>query len=208
MKILIINNAELQDKNFNQPLIDVISYLSPYEVVNFRNIPPIEQLSSSYDGIIFSGVPLWYGRNTIEERLEFMNWVLHIQIPVMGICIGHQNIGLLFGSLVSDGIEAEEGIQMINVLREEDPIFDGMPRHFRVMALHTCSISVPTDFKLLAKSSRCVNEAMKHYDKDIYGFQFHPELHKDSLPILENFIKISQKKRSQSLQSDAMLISV
>ena len=55
--------------------------------------------------------------------------------------------------------------------------------------------TLPPDFKLLATSSLCDIEAMKHKDKPIYGIQFHPEVHhtKQGHLIFENFYRVCQE---------------
>lgn len=196
MKILIIDNAEHEDRKFNKPLIDTASSLVSCDVVNYKDIPSSERISSTYGGVILSGVPIEYSRNTIEDRHTFLDWVIDIQIPVLGICLGHQIVGTLFDASVMTNYEAEEGIRTVSVLRD-DPILEGMPFCFEVRALHTCSITVPEDFLLLARSSGCVNEIMKHHEKDIYGFQFHPELLGGSIRLVENFISIAKSKAEQ-----------
>ena len=56
-------------------------------------------------------------------------------------------------------------------------------------------ITLPDDFEILASSSKCAIEAMKHKDKDIYGIQFHPEVQHTPRggEIFENFYKLCKE---------------
>jgi GMP synthase (glutamine-hydrolysing) len=71
----------------------------------------------------------------------------------------------------------------------ESVLFDKLPTVFDVMEDHCESISIPEGFELLASSDECINEAMQHKDKMIYGLQFHPEVSGNfGRVIIENFV--------------------
>jgi GMP synthase (glutamine-hydrolysing) len=190
-KLLVINNAEPADRSFNEPLFEAVAGLADYEVVEYRDIPPYAQLRQQYGGVILSGVPLHYGFETIDDRLPYLDWIRQTEMPVLGICLGHENIGRLFGATVIDGEEAEEGPCQLRIV-QDDPLFQGLGSTMAAMTLHSASMTVPTEFQLLASSAVCINEVMRHAERPIYGLQFHPESSADGCIMLHNFAALAQ----------------
>jgi len=143
----------------------------------------------SFSGIIISGAPTLLTQVNQQEYLDKFNFLKSIEIPVLGICLGHQIIGLLNGSK----IQAEKMIdkmEQIEILKEND-LFAGIQDFGLFREEHLEFISLPENFTLLAKSESCDNEAMKHKNKNIYGVQFHPEVSDDNgKKLFTNFLKL------------------
>ena len=126
----------------------------------------------------------------MDPYIEHINWLKEYQNPILGICFGHQLIGLLYGSFGSRMKENRDWLE-IEVFTES-LLFDKLPTVFDVMEDHCESISIPAEFELLASSDECINEAMQHKDKMIYGLQFHPEVSGNfGRVIIENFVNCS-----------------
>lgn len=143
-------------------------------------------------GIIISGAPILITEVDTLPYLEQLSWILNANIPVLGICFGHQILGLLHDANAARQMEDRDW-QTIEAL-EEHPLFDKLPMEFQMVEDHCESISVPRDFKLLAVSDVCVNEAMYHKTKSFFGVQFHPEVSgNQGTLIIENFVNICQK---------------
>jgi GMP synthase (glutamine-hydrolysing) len=109
----------------------------------------------------------------------------------LGICLGHQIIGLLYGAEIQAGkrIDKKERIEII----KENDLFKNIKNFSLFKQAHCESITLPTEFILLAKSKSCENEAMKHKNKKIYGVQFHPEVsEKNGRKLFDNFVKITK----------------
>lgn len=189
MAVLIIDNAEVIDGNFNKPLFKSLESISEIDVVQYRMTPDTD-IIASYGGVVLSGVPTSYDMESIMDRHEYMRWLDDVDVPVLGICLGHQSIGTYYGAEVILGLEAEEGLNDIGVT-EPDPIFDIMGDEFAAEALHWCSISIPEDFIPLARSETCLNQIMRHRSRPIYGVQFHPELLQATQPLLANFVQLA-----------------
>jgi GMP synthase (glutamine-hydrolysing) len=147
-------------------------------------------------GVVVSGAPLLITEMDVTFYLEKMTWIKTTEIPVLGICFGHQLIGLLFGAFGSL-MREDRDWQTIESL-EETPLFDKLPKEFQMIEDHCETISIPPNFILLASSDACINEGMKHKEKALYGVQFHPEVSGNhGIILLENFVKICQSKISK-----------
>jgi GMP synthase (glutamine-hydrolysing) len=165
------------------------------QFLDYKTIPFLDfklEDHSNLIGIIISGAPLLITEMDLTPYREKSKWILNIELPVLGICFGHQIIGLQYGAFASM-IREDRGWQEIEFLIK-DPIFDRMPTVTEMMEDHCEAISIPANFNLFASSDSCVNEAMKHKEKNLYGVQFHPEVSGNMGSVLiENFIKICEK---------------
>ena len=160
-----------------------------YQTVSFLDLTNEHLLEKK--GIVISGAPLLITEIDITPYLEKVNWLKTIDIPVLGICFGHQLIGITFGAFGSR-MKEDRDWQTIEVF-EESELFAKLPTEIEMMEDHCESISIPSGFKLIAASDACVNEAMKHCSRPIYGVQFHPEVSGNHGRVLfENFISICE----------------
>ncbi|MFZ9027560.1 MAG: glutamine amidotransferase-related protein [Crocinitomicaceae bacterium] len=142
-----------------------------------------------YTGIIISGAPILLTEQNIDPYLEVLNGILETKKPLLGICFGHQLIGLKYGSIASK-MRTISDMEEISVL-EDSPLFNRLPQEISMMEDHCETISIPKGFKLLASSDSCVNEAMEKRDAAIYGVQFHPEVSGNhGAIVIQNFISI------------------
>lgn len=164
------------------------------EFMDFKTVPFLDFKPNDYPeakGIIISGAPLLITEMNMEKHLEASSWLKTIEIPVLGICFGHQVMGMQYGAFGSK-IREDRDWQEIEQM-ETDSIFSRMPNVFQMMEDHCEVISIPPGFKLLASSDASINEAMRHKDKNLIGVQFHPEVSGNMGSILiENFIKICE----------------
>lgn len=113
-------------------------------------------------------------------------------IPLLGVCFGHQLLAHVNGGTVEKGQHAEYGITRI-VVDKEDELFVGIPKEFNAWASHFDEVkTLPREFVRLAHSGQCRYEAMRHRTKKLFGLQFHPEVwHTEhGEKILENFLKV------------------
>jgi len=141
------------------------------------------------DGVVLSGAPILLTEVDREPYLKKMKWLDNYQKPVLGICFGHQIVGLHFGASISRQPE-DRNKQLIEVLMH-NPLFEDLDTEFYMQEDHCESISIPPGFELSATSDLCVNEAMFHKEKPIFGVQFHPEVSGENGQILfKNFTKL------------------
>jgi len=161
--ILIIDCGSKKTKN----IAEILSK------TGFKNktIQMGSDIPSDISGIIISGSPILLTEKDHSYKFEFIK---NLDIPVLGICFGHQIIGLLYGSKIQTGerIKGEQEIELV----KNDILFSGLNNSCSFVEDHKEYIDVPKDFDLLAKSRSCDVEAIKHKTKRIYGVQFHPEV--------------------------------
>lgn len=200
MKLLIIDNADAADKQFNEALVQTVSRLAECDVIHYKEIPHREEILTAYSGIILSGVPVHYSFESIRDRASYFGWLQHTSIPVLGICLAHQAMGMLFGASIIEEQEAEMGVNIMQTV-QSDAVLQGIPASFDAYTLHRASITVPETFDVLVRSEVCGNEIMKHKERHIYGFQFHPELSPDAEIFFKNFIAIAAAAQGQSTLS-------
>ena len=157
------------------------------EVVPLANL---ENGIGNWEKVIISGAPILLSQ--IEDPTEYIEkarTILNLEIPVLGICFGHQIIGMHYGAQCKMG-EEDRADQLIHQI-VEDSIFSGLEQSFVMMQDHCEYINVPDSFIHLGRSAVTEVEVMKHQSKPIYGCQFHPEVSgKTGLQFISNFLKI------------------
>lgn len=170
------------------PLIEEIVFeYADYETMPFFEVT--QEIADSFDGIIISGAPILITEEDMEPYLTQASWIKTTNIPVLGICFGHQLIGLFyeaFGSRMKDCRSMNEIEQFVDC-----PLLYRLPDVFDMQEDHCESISIPQEFELVANSDECVNEVMQHETRKIYGVQFHPESSGNfGHIVLENFVEL------------------
>lgn len=131
-------------------------------------------------------------RMIFQEEIDF---VRDTDLPILGICFGHQLIGLAHGSRIADLGQTVRGYKDIKLLGD-DRIFAGLPNVIRVTESHRQGLTmVPKGFRHIAESTTSHVEAIVHETRPMYGVQFHPERFEDRHPhgqtIIQNFVKIA-----------------
>lgn len=187
MKILVVNNHG----QYNHRIYRTLHYLKiPAEMIpNTTTLDEIKEKEAI--GIVLGGGP------SIERAGNSAEYVKNLDIPILGICLGHQIIAQTYGAEIgAAGAESYAKIRL-DIINEND-IFKGLGDEMEVWASHKDEVkTLPEGFKLLATSSICSVEAMKHESKPIYGIQFHPEVHhtENGEKIFENFYGVCKKLR-------------
>ncbi len=144
---------------------------------------------TKFKGFVISGAPILLTDLDPAPYLEKFAWLQNENRPILGICFGHQILGLLNGARIAK-MKEDRVFQEIEVI-QDDPLFLRLPDVFEMQEDHCEHISIPKDFEHLACSDTCINEAMKHKTKLHYGVQFHPEVSGNYGNILlENFVNI------------------
>lgn len=143
----------------------------------------------SGDGIVISGAPILLTEKDPKEYLKFSEQIKTVKVPILGICFGHQLIGMHFGSQIKRCAEDRDW-QKIHFFRDTK-LTTGFSEIMDFKEDHCECIDLPQDFDLVASSKTCEIEMMKHQSKNIFGVQFHPETSDDNGKILmSKFIQL------------------
>jgi anthranilate synthase/phosphoribosyltransferase len=115
------------------------------------------------------------------------------KIPVLGVCLGHQCLGAVYGGKVDRAPRLMHG-KTSQVIHDRQGIFVGIPSPFEAMRYHSLVVyePVPTDLKVIATTVEGEIMALKHRQHPTYGVQFHPEsiLTEHGKQLLKNFLEL------------------
>ena len=193
--------------NYDSFVFNVEQYLKEMtddEVITVRNdaitIDDIKKMNPSK--IIFSPGPKHPKDSGI--CLEILNNTDELgNIPILGICLGHQAIGMNFGGEIKRLENPLHGkTSEITVLSENSVLFKNLPKKFKVMRYHSLYVDdIPENLEVTAKSEDGVAMAVEHKSKNIFGIQFHPEsiFTEYGKNMIRNFLNI---EISETLQND------
>ena len=116
------------------------------------------------------------------------------EIPILGVCLGHQAICAAFGATVTYAKELMHGKQSNVRFDTGCPLFRGCPEVAPVARYHSLAAdadTIPAELKITARTTDGEVMAVRHSEYPVYGVQFHPEsvMTPDGKQMLRNFIK-------------------
>ena len=119
------------------------------------------------------------------------------EVPILGVCLGHQAICVAYGATVSHAKTLMHGKQSLTELDTASPLFKGLPERVPVARYHSLAAIESTMPECLAVTARADDGeimAVQHKKYEIYGVQFHPEsiMTPDGPAMLQNFIDITR----------------
>lgn len=168
--ILIIDNYD----SFTYNLVHLVSGSSDVRVVRNDEITPDDIGALAPRGILISpgpGRPADAGvTNDVIRRFSG-------EIPVLGVCLGHQAIGEVFGGRITYAPSLMHG-KTSRVEHEADPLFEGVPSPFIATRYHSLVIdpeSLPDCLYVTARTADDVIMGVRHHEHNVSGIQFHPE---------------------------------
>nr|YP_009395516.1 Anthranilate synthase component II [Vertebrata isogona]ARW64552.1 Anthranilate synthase component II [Vertebrata isogona] len=185
--IIIIDNYD----SFTQNLVQCTGELG-YSIIVIRNnktiLEKIENINPTH--IIISpgpGKPENSGIS-LEVIQKYSN-----QIPILGICLGHQAIGYIYGGIIKKLDRPVHG-KTDEIINNQEDIFKDMPNIFKATRYHSLIIdqeTFPDELKITAWTKDGIIMALQHkYYTKLRGVQFHPESlwTKEGKMILKNFL--------------------
>ena len=115
--------------------------------------------------------------------------------PIMGVCLGHQAIGEVFGGTVVPAPQLVHGKQSKIKIKAQCKLFEGMQESFLAARYHSLVVEkegLPEELIVAAETEDGEIMAVKHRDYEVYGVQFHPEsiMTPDGMQIIKNFLSI------------------
>ena len=191
MKILLIDNYD----SFTFNLYHYISSLKT-SVDVFRNdkITDKEILKNKYNKIVISPGP---GNPNQSGNCIKIVKSLYKKIPILGVCLGHQIIGQVFGSKIIQAKKLMHGKTSL-IISKKIGILKNTPVKFEATRYHSLIIDKKTiskDLIITSETSDGVIMSIEHKKYNIHGVQFHPESIKTTIgmKILKNFINYKKK---------------
>ena len=186
MKILLIDNYD----SFTFNLYHYLSSLKTnVEVIRNDKINSKEIIKKKYDKIVISPGP-----GNPNEAGNCINIVssLYKKIPILGVCLGHQVIGQVFGSKIIQAKKLMHGKTSL-ILSHKIGILKNSPRKFEATRYHSLIVdkkNISSDLIITAETKDGVIMGLMHKKYNIHGVQFHPESIKTpiGLKLLKNFI--------------------
>lgn len=184
MRVLVLDNYD----SFTFNLVQYLGELGAEPIV-VRNdaLSPVEAASLTPDRLVISPGP---GRpEDAGYSIDYLH-VLGLEIPTLGVCLGHQAIVVAFGGTVGRAPEIRHG-KTSEITHDGRGLFAGLSNPFTATRYHSLAATfVPESLEECAWSEEGVVQAVRHRELPITGVQFHPEsvLTKEGKALLANFL--------------------
>lgn len=170
-QILVIDNYD----SFTWNLVHYLEEIGARtQVIRNDDVSSAEALALNPDGIVLSPGPC-----TPNEAGICVDVVQQapVDLPILGVCLGHQSIGAAEGGNIITAQEIRHG-KISQIRHENGPLFNGLPETYDVVRYHSLSIK-PDDLPgtLIADAFTADGEimAVRHTTRPVFGVQFHPE---------------------------------
>src|SRR5436853_2130081 len=179
---------------YNHLIVRNLKELGVYSKLLPPSVPPDELQSIDPDGLVMGGGPqsVRSPNELTGELADAARLIRQVKLPMLCICVTHQLLATAFGGVTEAARKPEFGPVEISVI-EEGRILEGLGPSFTAWESHNDEVvKVPTGFRVIARSSNCAVEAIRHEDRDIFGVQFHPEVSHTAkgVDLFKNFLHI------------------
>ncbi|MEZ0004757.1 anthranilate synthase component 2 [Flavobacterium sp. 28YEA47A] len=171
MKIVIIDNYD----SFTYNLVHYLEELSG-EVTVFRNDEFVIGELAAFDKILLSPGP------GIPDEAGLLKEVIKHYAPtksILGICLGQQAIGEVYGGSLINLDKVFHGISSkVKIVTKEEPLFKNLPEEFEVGRYHSWVVATenfPENLEITSVDENGQIMSLRHHFFDIRGVQFHPE---------------------------------
>jgi len=169
-KILVVDN-------YDSFVFNLVQYLQQLgaECTVVRNDAIAAEEASKYDGVLISPGP-----GTPEKAgisVEMIKHCAQNSIPLFGVCLGHQAIGVAFGATVSRAPELLHGKTSL-VYHQQEGVLADIPSPFTATRYHSLCVekdSVPETLRITGSTDSGLVMSIEHTTLPIQGVQFHPE---------------------------------
>jgi GMP synthase (glutamine-hydrolysing) len=151
----------------NSVFSEIVAHdISPHEIEDWQN-------RANVKGLILSGGP----QSVFEQDAPQMDQgILALDLPLLGLCYGHQLIAHMAGGSVKLAEKKEFGVAIATI---DSPVgvLRGLGKQEKVWMSHGDTVySLPQDYDTLAHTENCPVAAFRHRNRSIYGLQWHPEV--------------------------------
>jgi anthranilate synthase component 2 len=172
MKLLVLDNYD----SFTYNLVHLVKEIAPnIELEVHRNDKITLEEVGKFDKIMLSpgpGIPSEAGilQDVIRKYAPTK--------PILGVCLGHQAIGEVFGGKLTNMDKVYHGIAMDTKIVVKDILFQNTPEHFLTGRYHSWVVDTkdfPAELEITATDENGKIMALRHRTYDVRGVQFHPE---------------------------------
>lgn len=186
--LVLIDNYD----SFTYNLVQFFGELGA-EIKVFRNdqIALDALIALAPDHLVISpgpGEPLRDGGISADAMRHFTG-----KIPVLGVCLGHQCLGAIYGGRVARAPRQMHG-KTSPITHNQQGIFENISSPFDVMRYHSLIVykPIPEELEIVAETAEGEIMALKHRQHPTYGVQFHPEsiLTENGKALLKNFLEL------------------
>jgi para-aminobenzoate synthetase component 2 len=194
-KILVVDNYD----SFVYNLVQYLAQLGA-ECTVVRNDEVEANEASKYDGVLISPGPGTPERAGIS--IAMIQYCADKNIPLFGVCLGHQAIGVAFGATVSRAPELLHG-KTSQVNHQGGGVLINLPSPFTATRYHSLAVerdTVPQEIEITSSTDSGIIMSMRHTKFPIEGVQFHPEsvLTEHGHQMLANWLTQCGDKNAQS----------
>src|SRR3954471_21896679 len=170
MRVLVVDNYD----SFVYNLVQYLAQLGADCVVWRNDAPELDDLDG-FDGVLVSPGPSTPER--AGRSIEVVKRSAERGLPVLGVCLGHQAIGVAWGATVDRAPELLHG-KTSQVHHQGVGVLAGLPDPFTATRYHSLTIlpeTVPADFEVTGQTDTGIVMGMRHRTLPVEGVQFHPE---------------------------------
>lgn len=187
MKILVLDNYD----SFTYNLVYIIRELGYHPTIIRNDKISLEEVDQ-YDKVLLSPGP------GIPSEAGIMQQLIRVYAPtkaIMGVCLGHQGIGEVFGATLENLGDVLHGVaHQTRILDQEEYLFKGLPDNLTVGRYHSWSVvraSIPDELLITAEDEQGRVMGLRHTRYDVRGVQFHPEsvLTVGGVQMMQNWLK-------------------
>ncbi|ACU95125.1 MAG: aminodeoxychorismate/anthranilate synthase component II [Saccharomonospora viridis] len=170
MRVLVVDNYD----SFVYNLVQYLAQLGAECVVRRNDVVDADEVPE-FDGVLISpgpGTPERAGRS-----VEVVRRCAAESVPTLGVCLGHQAIGVAWGATIDRAPELFHG-KTSRVEHDGTGVLAGLPNPFTATRYHSLTVvpeTVPEEFEVTGRTASGVIMAMRHRDLPVEGVQFHPE---------------------------------
>lgn len=183
--ILLVDNYD----SFTYNLYQYLCELGARVVVHRNDAIDVNRIAGKFESVVLSPGP---GRPEDAGVTPVIVRELSGMLPILGVCLGHQAIGEVFGGKIMRARRLMHGKTSM-IQHDQAGIFSGIPNPFVATRYHSLAVdpgSVPSVLEVTATSEDGTIMGLKHRQHPTVGVQFHPEsiLTKEGKGILKNFL--------------------
>ncbi len=194
MKVFMIDNYD----SFTYNLVQYLGTLGADVIVKRNDQTSVEEIKELRpEAIVISPGPCTPAEAGIS--VEVIR-TFYREIPILGVCLGHQSIGVAFGGRIVRAKNLMHG-KVSKITHTGEGIFQNIPSPFTAVRYHSLVIderSLPEVLRITARSDDGEIMGVQHREFPVFGVQFHPEsvLSEHGMDILRNFLEIAKGVRA------------